>query len=116
MQLKLKDGTKLEIGENSNEYCFSLVVSNPKEAEEIMNNLTDENLSEFRYIEAEGLYSIIKNKTFSKMQLEHEVDIETMEITGNFIVTFVLADIDILAKKIKYLEETVDVLVLASLS
>lgn len=116
MYLELKDKTQIEIKEGANEKSFSITVAEPQQAMAIIENLTEDNLSQFKYVEEEGLYSIITNKTLSKMQLEKEIDLETEENTGNYIAAFYLKEVDITARKIKYLEETVDVLVLASLS
>lgn len=116
MYLELKDKTQIEIREGANEISFCITVTEPQHAMAIIENLTEDNLSQFKYVEEEGLYSIITNKTLSKMQLEKEIDLETEENTGNYIATFYLKEVDTTAQKIKYLEETVDVLVLASLS
>lgn len=114
--LELKDGSQIEIREGGSEACFSVIIEKPQEAVEILDKLTEDNLSCFKYIEPEGLYSVIKNKTLSKMQLEKEIDPKTQEVTGRYTAAFILKDVDVTALEIKYLKETVDALVLASLT
>lgn len=107
-KLELKNKEILEIQDGASENSIQIEVENLEDFTEIYEKFTDENLSEIKiYNENDALCTILKDKTLVKVSIQ--------EVEEKLIVTFNLKDVDITMKKIKHLEDTVDVLVMASL-
>lgn len=102
-KIKLKDGTLIEIiGATSNSLSFD---TTEKSHSEIVALLTEENLESFEIInEAGESLHVYKDK---KIKYPYGVYEKTLTVN--------LVDVNVLEKRMRSLEETVDTLVLESL-
>lgn len=102
-KIKLKDGTLVEIiGATSNSLSFD---TTEQSHTEIVSKLTEENLETFEIInEAEESLRVYKDK-----KIKFPYDVYEKSLTVN------LVDVNLIEKRMRSLEETVDTLVMESL-
>lgn len=114
-KLELKNGEQIEIKDGASENFFRVEVENMEEFQALRIKLTNENLSLIKFInEAGSVCGVYEEKTLvGKFGIEELKD-EEKEQT-KLIITLTLADIDKMNKRMSYVEETLDTLVLNSL-
>lgn len=88
---------------NANSCCFSVKATEINDVLQIFNDLTEENLEIVTIKEDETISEIFTNKCRSSVNYD-----------GNTAI-FYFNDVDITSKKIKELEDTVDMLVLSDM-
>lgn len=96
-KILLKDGTEIEIINGATENCIITECSNLEEVGTIADQLTEENLEEYKILNSAGLECCtITNKY-----------LESFTVYPNKgQVQFNLADVDMIAKRLANLEET----------
>ncbi|WP_099467722.1 hypothetical protein [Konateibacter massiliensis] len=113
-KLELKSGEQIEIQNGASENFVSVEVESLDAFKELYNKFTDDNLSQISFLNDEGvLCNTFIDKTLSSAKLETVTD-EDAEVVS-LVATFNLKNIDSTTKRIKYLEDTVDALILNSL-
>lgn len=113
-KLELKNGEQIEVQSGAIENSVKVLVESIDAFKELYSKLTDDNLSQISYLNEAGvLCAIYKDKTLSKAEIATETDEETGE--SKLITTLTFKDIDITAKKLKHLEETIDTLLINGL-
>lgn len=95
--LELKDKTEIKVHDAPHENSFTVDVANTAELEKLKAKLTKENLEEFKFIEAEGLYSVVSNKRRTNMY-------SVVEKENGLTVTFYLEDVPVLEQRVTSLE------------
>lgn len=80
--LELKDGNKFNVHDAPHENSFTVDVVNTAALIELKTKLTKENLQEFKFIEAEGMYSVVSNKCLANTYHVTEKE-ECLEVTFN---------------------------------
>lgn len=95
--LELKDKTQIQVHDAPRENSFTVDVANAAALEELKAKLTKENLEEFKFIEAEGLYSVISNKQRTNIY-------RVTEKEDGLAVTFYLKDVPVLEQRVSNLE------------
>lgn len=100
--IRLKDGTVIEIQEGSSEY---VVTSLTESVDELVSHFTTENLQRYEILTKSGdVSAIYSNKRIKKYSATVENGVHTVQIT--------LADNDDIQQRIAALEQTVDTLVI----
>lgn len=95
--MKLKDGTEIEIINGAVENCITVECSTLEEVGAIADQITDENLEEYKILNSAGLEcATIENK--------HLESIIIYPDRGQ--AQFNLADVDMVAKRLEALEAT----------
>lgn len=93
----LKDGTEVEILDGATENSFSVLCSTDEEVAEIVDKLTEENLSEFKICNESGVEcTTLMDKYVKSYTVNREEN----------TVRFNLADVDTVLKRLAELEET----------
>lgn len=95
--LELKDKTQIQVHDAPRENSFTVDIANMAALEELKAKLTKENLEEFRFVEAEGMYSVISNKCRTNIY-------SVMEKENGLTVTFYLEDVPVLEQRVSSLE------------
>lgn len=113
-KLELKNGEQVEIKDGASENFFKVEVENMEEFQALRIKLTNENLSLIKFLnDAGSVCGVYEEKTLlGKFEIEELTDEEER---SKLIITFALADIDKMNKRMSYVEETLDTLVLNSL-
>ena len=91
----LKDGTEIEILNGATENSFSVLCCTNEEVTEIVNKLTEENLSEYKILAEDGTECTTLADKYVK-----SYTVNTEENT----VRFDLADVDTVSKRLTELE------------
>lgn len=95
--LELKDKTKINVHDEPHENSFTVDVKDAAELEKLKAKLTKENLEEFRFVEAEGMYSVVSNKRRTNIY-------SVAEKENGLTVTFYLEDVPVLEQRVSSLE------------
>lgn len=99
-KIKLKDGTEIDIVNGATENCITVECSTLEEVGEIADQLTDENLEQYKILNSAGLECCtLENK--------HLESIIIYPDKGQ--VQFNLVDVDMVAKRLEVLEVTQEV-------
>lgn len=109
-KIKLKDGKtyNIEAGAVSNQ--VTMVVSSLEEMTTRISTMTAENLEIYQILnDADMVCSVYENKVVDHFEGK------AIKGTENYRVIFYMVDIDMVAKRLKALEDTTDMLVLDSL-
>lgn len=93
----LKNGTEIEILNGATENSFSVLCCTNEEVTEIVNKLTEENMSEYKILAEDGTECTTLADKYVK-----SYTVNTEENT----VTFKLANVDMVLKRVTALEET----------
>ena len=88
---------------NANSYCFSVKATEITDVLQMFNDLTEENLETVTIKEDDTISEIFTNKCRSRVNYDGATAI------------FYLIDVDVMPKKIKALEDTVDALILSDM-
>lgn len=96
-KMKLKDGTEIEIMNGAIENYITVVCNNMEEVGEIADNLTDENLEEYKILNSSGLECCtLENKHLESIIIYPDKG----------YAQFNLTDVDMVAKRLEALETT----------
>lgn len=96
--LELKDKTKLQVHDTPHENSFTTDVADTAALEDLKAKLTRENLKEFKFIEAEGMYSVVENK-----QRTNKYDV--IEKEDGLTVTFYLIDVSVIEQQLLNMQQ-----------
>lgn len=98
-KLALKDKTEINVNGGTTENQFSQTVTNLADAQTVIDSLTENNLETFELQTEDGnTLATIENKYFSNA-------VATVT-EGGYTVTFNLANVDLVAKRLAQLEAT----------
>lgn len=100
-KIVLNNGKEINVI-SANASCFSVKIS-ANEVMDLFNELTEDNLEKIEIKNNDTTYEIITNKCRSSVNYDGEIAI------------FYLNDVDVAAKKIKELEDTIDTLILSNM-
>lgn len=100
-KIVLKDKTEINVNGGTTEKQFSQTVENLADAQTVIDALTEDNLETFELQTENGsTIATIENKYFSNAVVTVTED--------GYIVTFNLANVDLVAKRLAQLEATQD--------
>jgi len=112
-KIVLKDGTAFEIEQSSSSGTFQIAITDVSALAEVIGRMTPDNLSQYQVVNQDGLtVARPQDKECRKCELNF---IWANNSVVKIVITVVLSDVDLIAKRLADLEETASILVQESL-